>query len=384
MSAELLGALKTSQNNLLAQLRGLSEEDGYKQYCDDLSPVAWHVGHCAFVEEYWIREIIHGDASTTEPLKDLYFPELSPKSLRAERLPPYSDMLDFATGLFTQHLQQLKELTQSDHLHPLLRDAYLMRFLLQHSLQHQETVVQSLYLHALQTDWGYQTQKILAAKNYSAKHSEFNASDSEYGNHIVAEAYDNERPVTRRALAAFKIGTRSVNNAEYLGFMESGGYASQSFWSPEGWRWLQKENVGNPAHWRRDDNNNWIAITENGAEDLQPNDAVYGLNRYEAEAFASFAGGRLPHEFEWEHAATPQTSITKQAWDWCGNAFFPYPNYTAYPYDGYSQPWFDGNHYTLRGGSRHTGNPIRRTTFRNFYTPEKRHVFAGVRVAFDT
>jgi len=375
--------LEASQNRLLDHLHTLPEQDCYQQYLDDLSPVAWHIGHCAFIEEYWIREVILGDNSVTESLKNLYFPELSPKQFRAKLLPPHQPLIEFASELFSQHLDLLTELAETHNPHKLLNENYLIRFLLQHNHQHQETVDQVLYQRALQMDWEYEAQTILVASHYDAQSSEFETCESNFGNNVIAEAYDNERPVFRTSLAAFKIGQRSVSNSEYLGFMESNGYRTQTYWSPEGWQWLQKSNVLCPAHWRRDKNDNWFAIVQDGPEVLQPGDAVYGLNRYEAEAFANFAGGRLPHELEWEHAVKPQSSPAKQAWDWCRNTFFPYPNYTAYPYDGYSQPWFDGNHFALRGASRHTGVPMRRNSFRNFYTPEKRHVFAGVRVAFD-
>lgn len=383
MSTDLLGELEQNQKNLLTYLGSVPVDDSYRQYRDDLSPIAWHIGHCAFIEEYWIQEVIGGDSAITEPLKELYFPELSQKKTRSDRLPSPSDLTKFATDLFVAHLEKLNELANQNHSHRLLKNNYLLRFLLQHSSQHQETIEQTLYQRALKMNWDFQTQHELGPVDHCAPRLEFDSSESEFGNSNAAEAYDNERPITRHALSAFRISQRSANNAEFLGFMKSNGYQRESFWSQEGWQWLQREKVDSPEHWQKDSNHNWTAITSSGAQDLQPNDAVYGLNQYEAQAFAHYVGGRLPHEFEWEYAAELHASPSEQAWDWCGNSFFPYPNFRAYPYDRYSKPWFDGSHYTLRGASIHTGRAIRRISFRNFYTPEKRHVFAGVRVAFD-
>jgi formylglycine-generating enzyme required for sulfatase activity len=129
-----------------------------------------------------------------------------------------------------------------------------------------------------------------------------------------------------------------------------------------------------------------------GPHALQADAPVYGVNYYEASAYTTwlrqsgsviFSGVRLPHEYEWEAAAQLEVLDRRgEAWEWCGNTFHPYPGFTAFPYDGYSQAWFDGNHFVLRGGSLHTRPPIGRSTFRNFYNPDKRHIFSGLRVVF--
>ena len=166
--------------------------------------------------------------------------------------------------------------------------------------------------------------------------------------------------------------------------MLNGGYENSSWWSDAGWRWLQDTGVISPGHWRQTRDGNWYALNYDGPEAVRASDSVTGINFYEAEAYCKYAGGRLPHEFEHEVGAVKGSIQVGGAWEWCSNYFFPYPGYRPYPYDNYSMPWFDQQHYTLRGASRFTRPPVRRPTFRNFYTPEKRHVFAGVRVAFDS
>jgi iron(II)-dependent oxidoreductase len=129
-----------------------------------------------------------------------------------------------------------------------------------------------------------------------------------------------------------------------------------------------------------------------GAYDLPGDAAVSGISYYEAQAYVqwlkqtrpdSFADVRLPHEYEWEIARRLQLlEDCGQAWEWCSNTFHPYPGFQAFPYDRYSKAWFDGNHFTLRGGSLQTRPAIKRPAFRNFYNADKRHIFAGLRLAY--
>ncbi|MEE8388303.1 MAG: SUMF1/EgtB/PvdO family nonheme iron enzyme [Acidiferrobacterales bacterium] len=383
MTADLLGSLEASQKKLLATLCDLPAEDCYKQYHPDLSPLAWHLGHCAFIEAYWIREVVLGNNTLTEPIKSLYFPWLSPKTERARRMPGYLEQLKFSRTLFDEHLEILQRLTDREKDHKLLNNNYLLHFLLQHNYQHLETMEQVLHQRAYQLKWEYSVSGTIEPDSYCVSSYLFVADEMEFGSGQPQLAFDNERPIYSARLEAFALGQRAVSNAEYLGFMKSGGYTERHYWSETGWQQLQTCQLSAPESWRQDDQGNWYCLTAAGPSELQPQDSVDGINLFEAQAFAKYAGGRLPHEHEWEYATSHHDQQTSQAWVWCCNAFFPYPGFEPYPYDGYSLHWFDGKHHTLRGGSRHTAVPIRRPSFRNFYTPEKRHVFAGVRVAFD-
>jgi iron(II)-dependent oxidoreductase len=383
MTATLLSDLGQRQQQLLSIIDATPEADCYRQFHPDLSPLSWHLGHCAFIESYWISDRVLGDDRRTRGSESLYFPELSPKTKRAARMPGKSELLAQAKKAFAENIVLLDELDHNRHSHELLLDAYLLNFLLQHHCQHLETIQQILQQRAFQQDWQQYEADDIDAVEPSSDRNTIHAGKVEIGNQNEAVAYDNERPAWTAAIEDFGINKRPVSNSEYLGFMRAGGYRNKDWWSPRGWQWRQTHTIDAPDHWRQDRNSNWYSVTATGPASLVADEAVYGISFFEAEAYSRYADGRLPHELEWETAAARQVVAPDQAWEWCSNQFFPYPGFRAYPYDGYSLPWFDDQHQTLRGASLHTQSPIRRATFRNFYTPEKRHVFAGVRVAFD-
>jgi len=383
MNYTLLQTLSDSQSRLLSTLEQLPEKDCYKQYHPELSPLAWHLGHCAFIEAYWIREVVLGDNTITEPLKDLYLPWLSPKTKRTRRMPGYREQLNFSRTLFNEHLEILQHMTDKEKEHKLFDNNYLLHFLLQHNYQHIETMEQVLCQRAYQLNWDNPVSGFIEPSSYSASSDSFDADEMVFGSEQSHMAYDNERPLYPARVKTFAMAQSATSNAEYLGFMESGGYTECRFWNDAGWQWLQTSKVSAPESWRKNNQGNWYCLTPAGPGELQPHEPVDGINLFEAQAFANYAGGRLPHEHEWEYAASHSDQQPSQAWEWCANIFFPYPGFESYPYDGYSLHWFDAKHHTLRGGSRYTAAPLRRPSFRNFYTPEKRHVFAGVRVAFD-
>jgi ergothioneine biosynthesis protein EgtB len=199
-------------------------------------------------------------------------------------------------------------------------------------------------------------------------------------------------------LGAFALARHPVTQSQFAAFMADGGYRRHALWSRQGWAWRETEAVARPLHWRRD----------------APDHPVAGVSAYEAEAFCRWAGARLPTEFEWEHAArnlvvsaecgnlggvhlgtTPvgrfpggrsadgADDLFGNVWEWTASDFAPYPGFRPWPYAGYSQAWFDGRHRVLRGGSWATRSFALRRSFRNWYVPETRQIFAGFRPARD-
>jgi iron(II)-dependent oxidoreductase len=235
--------------------------------------------------------------------------------------------------------------------------------------------------------------------------------------------FDNEKWAHRTHLLPFRLALAAVTNEEFSAFVEDGGYQREPLWHREGWRWRQQAQAAHPLYWRRD-SGGWQRRIYDRWQTLRMHEPVIHVNWYEADAYCRWACRRLPSEAEWEFAATtgqlPPGSKTRypwgeavpgalhanlfgaadgvvevaafaegdsawgcrqmlgNVWEWTADWFQPYPGYVRDPYREYSAPWF-GNHKVLRGGCFATRASLLRGTWRNFYTPERRDVFAGFR-----
>ena len=367
------------QNNV----RQVPDRDCSRQYHPDLSPLGWHLGHCIFTEIYWVREILLNDSSRSEALKALYVPELSPKPGRTAALPCADTLYAWAQGVRQEHDTLLPKLLESGRDHRLLREAFLLSFLIQHYAQHYETTMYILTQRMGQAATAETLLPALTARPLSTDAVTVTAAYYEIGASGDSQPYDNEKPCFTTRLETFDIARQPVSNGEFLSFVEDGGYERPSLWSAAGWQWRQRYGIDLPDHWRRGGRGNLYGIDAGGSRVLAANDPVYGVSFYEACAFACWAGARLPHEYEWE-AAKKDGALQGEGcvWEWCHNPLHPYAGFEAFPYAGYSVPYFDGRHYVLRGGSAYTRPCIRRPTFRNYYEADKRHIHAGLRLVW--
>jgi iron(II)-dependent oxidoreductase len=213
-----------------------------------------------------------------------------------------------------------------------------------------------------------------------------------------------------------------VTNADFIAFVRDGGYARRELWSEAAWRWREKAGASHPVYWV-EENGRWLHRHYNRVVPLRPHAALVHVCWFEAEAYCRWAGRRLPTEAEWEAAAagvpgaagkrtypwgeTPAGAehanlygvlgdvaevaafpagdsafgcrqMFGNVWEWTADAFTPYPGFAPDPYREYSEPWF-GDHKVLRGGCHATRAALLRNTWRNFYTPDRRDVFAGFR-----
>jgi ergothioneine biosynthesis protein EgtB len=225
-------------------------------------------------------------------------------------------------------------------------------------------------------------------------------------------AYDNEGPQHRGLVPAFSLATRPVTNGEYMAFIEDNGYSRPEFWLSLGWMTVNESASGGwqaPLYWTKHDGA-WWNFTLSGLRPADESEPVTHVSYFEADAYANWAGARLPTEFEWERAAMdlpvdgnfvederfhPRPLSTSgddghlhqmfgDVWEWTRSAYSPYPGYRAGPgalgeYNGK----FMCNQYVLRGGSCATSRTHIRRTYRNFFQPEKRWQFTGIRVARD-
>lgn len=368
-----------------AMLDGLSPEAQRRQSHPELSPLLWHVGHVFFVENYWLAERVFDQRETTDAWRTLYFPELARKGDRGARLPDARELRAWTEAVAAENDTFWQRSTAHDH--PLLEGGYLDMFLRQHYAQHLETM--RLARDQLRyADAGERPASAVAPAAPSRDARRVPSQPVTIGTATV-DAYDNEQPAFETAVEAFEIARQPVTNAEWLGFMAAGGYHEPHFWDPTGWAWREAGDIAHPQHWTPCVDGAWhipAELTHNAHNAHNADIAdqpVHGIGWREARAFARYAGARLPREIEWEAACrSGALDGLHQVWEWCDEAFHPYAGFRAFPYDGYSMPWFDGAHFVARGGSRHTEAEIRRPGFRNFYPPGHRHVRAGLRLAW--
>jgi iron(II)-dependent oxidoreductase len=217
---------------------------------------------------------------------------------------------------------------------------FLPAHLVQHELQHAE------HVRTISALLQGSPVAAPAAPLSGPERISFAGGEARIGAVDAAEAYDNERPPHTVRLGPFWIARGLVTVAEYADFARSTGARPPRF-------------AGTPEA------------------------PVCGISWVEADAYARFRGARLPTEFEWEHAAPHLGGATGSVWQWTASWFEPYPGFQPYPYEGYSVPWFGGTHRVLRGGSFATHPSIGRYTFRNWYEPGFRELFAGLRLAGD-
>jgi iron(II)-dependent oxidoreductase len=379
----LIQELGEIQSLLLALAEDVDETTFRSQYHPDLSPLGWHLGHCVYTDCLWLHEKIRGDDSVTAPIAGFYTPPNTPRPERGRLLPPQAALLTWARELQQFNLHYLRNLRDELQRHPLFADDYILHFLIQHNSQHYETMVMVLTQKALaEASEAGPAPEPLRASPPGRDGVEIAAGHYRVGGESPV-AFDNELPLQRAELGPFSISRLPVSNAEYLGFIEDDGYQREALWDPDGWRWRQQQRIERPDHWRLSGTQDWYATGTRGVYQLAADQPVSGISHYEARAFARWAGARLPHEYQWEVACRcGALQQTGRVWEWCGNTFHPYQGFQPFPYAEYSQPWFDGQHYSLRGGSLHTRPAVKRASFRNFFQPDKRHVFAGVRLVF--
>jgi gamma-glutamyl hercynylcysteine S-oxide synthase len=394
------------------------------QYDMLMSPPVWDYAHIGVFEELWLVQRLSGTAPMDEELLHTYNAIETPRVVRGRRqLLDRASAAAYLAEVRRRTLALLEEI-EFERDDPLLRDGFVYDLILQHEHQHDETILQTLqltpglYRERLPTlPDGREVEPDMVhipAGRYSI------GSDSH-------EPYDNEHPRHEAELAAFRIDRFPVSNAEYMRFIADGSYECEELWSANGWEWKSIFGIEAPEHWTRSDGG-WTTRRFGHVLPVDPRLPVSQVSWFEAEAYAHWAGKRLPTELEWEAAAawdpvaarcrrypwgddppTPELANLDQrllspapvgaypggasalgceqllgdVWEWTSSDFLPYPGFQAFPYPEYSEPFFGSEFKVLRGGSWATRPRVARNTFRNWDSRLKRQIFAGFRCAAD-
>jgi ergothioneine biosynthesis protein EgtB len=360
----------------LAFVSELDDEALRAQPDPAFSPIGWHLGHVAFTEALWILQRCSGESALVTPYARAWAQNGTPKDKRS-RQPPKAELLAYLAEVRARVLEKLPALEGND---PLLAGGFVGWMIASHEHQHLETmkVVRQLEVeHRV----GLVPPPLAKATEPTSARIELAGGAVTIGTDARL-AYDNEKPAHEARLEPFAIDRAPATVAEWDTFRAEGGYARPELWSAEGWAWRERERAQWPRGWTCDEEDRLAQVRLDGTlAALSPSEAVTGVSAHEADAFARWRGARLPTELEWEHAA-PQLEGIGSAWEWTASVFCPYPGFRAFPYRRYSEPYFDGAHRVLRGGSPFTHPRIARRTFRNWYEPGTRQIVAGVRCAW--
>ena len=384
--------LREARERTLELVEPLADEQLNRVYSPLLSPLIWDLGHIANFEELWLvqriggREPLHGD------LGRFYDAVENPRRsrgdlpiLRADEVRPYMEAVRGRT------LEVLDEVELDESEDPLLREGFVYELLLAHEQQHTETMLQ-----LLQMVESYRPRRVDEgpAAEPAADGPEMVAVPG--GEHLVGApvggfAYDNERPARTLRLESFRIDRTPVTNGAYMQF-------------------LVETEARPPMYWERDGEGGWLRRTMGRVEAVDPSHPVIHVSWAEADAFARWAGKRLPTEEEWEAAARGASGeranlgqlafgtaaagaypdgasdfgaaqMLGDVWEWTSSDFTAYPGFAAFPYPEYSEVFFGDRHKVLRGGAWATSGNVIRTSFRNWDLPERRQIFAGFRCA---
>ncbi len=428
-AAELIQQLADARTRELELLSGLTDEQLLGPPMPVIEPLIWEMGHVGWFQEKWILRNLDNAESLRGYADSLYDSFIIPNARRwAPSYPTRQETLEYISDVLEQCIRRL------DSREPTEEEMYFYRLVICHEDMHTETMT-----HIRQT-LGYPCPSLSSIGRNGTDvlvDPDFEPHDVEIpGGAFLLGAtpdipfvFDNEKWAHPVEVAPFRISATPVTNAQFQAFVESGGYRQRELWSDEGWEWLTLEKAEHPAYWQRGSDGRWYRCRFDTLVPVEPDNPVIHVNWYEADAYCAWAGRRLPTEAEWETAAsaeptpdglgisrrkrrypwgdeppTPERANLDAAnmdcvdvralaagdsafgcrqmmgnvWEWTADTFRPYPGFVADPYREYSEPSFGGQR-VLRGGCWATRSRLIRNTWRNFYTPDRRNVFAGFR-----
>jgi iron(II)-dependent oxidoreductase len=412
---------RTATEELLAPV---SDEGMAETISPDVPPLVWMLAHVARFEELWILRTVGGAVPSSDAHAHVYeafrrertngsgLPTLQPNAVRAY----VNDVRERSFDVL-EHV----DLEAPD---VLVRHGFVFGLVLQNELQSQESMLEAIQGR---TNGGYPVTDGTAPDRAPGGPEEIEVPGGVFTVGAMYEpwAYDNELEPHELELPPFRIDRAPVTNGEFAEFIDSRGYRSRKNWSDAGWEWREREDAKAPLYWEHSAYG-WERVRFGKREPITPWEPVQHVSCYEAEAFAHWAGKRLPTELEWERAAgwhdhegkfrypwgqawmgfeasldrrrfspAPAGSysggvspvgcvqMAGDVWEWTASTFRPYPGFTSFPYPECSEVNFGDDVRVLRGGSWATDALLARTSFRRWESPERRELFAGFRCARD-
>jgi ergothioneine biosynthesis protein EgtB len=402
----------------------LEPEDCVVQSMPDVSPTKWHLAHTTwFFETFILKKFVPGyqpEIPEYAYLFNSYYNaagDMHRRDLRGLISRPTVSEAQRYRASIDSHIDELLAGLDENLLNEI-EPIFVLG--LHHEQQHQELLVTDIKhvfaqnpLHPVfrQRKTGTRNSATPPSQNPSLQFIDFEEMITEVGHHGGGFSYDNEEPRHQALVSAFSLATRPVTNREYIAFLDDNGYSRPEFWLSLGWMTVNEQRWNAPLYWTKRDGT-WWNFTLSGFRPVDESEPVTHISYFEADAYANWAGARLPTEFEWERAAAacpiegnfvetelfhPVGAPVQKSqqhrelvqmfgdiWEWTRSAYSPYPGYRAAPgalgeYNGK----FMCNQYVLRGGSCATSRTHIRRTYRNFFQPEKRWQFTGIRLARD-
>jgi len=420
VASELIAWHRDARRRTLELVSDLDDSQVMGPRLEIVNPMRWEVGHVAWFQEYWTLRHARGESPIRTDGDSLYDSFRIPHDTRWDLpLPSMSETLAYAEAIFERVLARLS----SNEPNP--EEVYFHRLTVFHEDMHDEA-----FTYTRQT-LAYPRPRFVDARVPTGTGRVQGDVEVAGGRFLLGATkdlpfvFDNEKWAHGVDVAPFAIARAPVTNREFAAFVEDGGYLRENLWSAEGWMWKERVSAVHPVYWRRGEGERWERRDFNRWVPLEPDHPVIHVSWYEAEAYGRWAGRRLPTEVEWEMAAStdgegpserkrrypwgdePPTAehahlegrtsgcvdvgafprgdsavgcrqMIGNVWEWTASDFRPFPGFVVDPYREYSEPWF-GTHTVLRGGSWATPARLLRNTWRNFYTRDRRDVFAGFR-----